>query len=464
MHARVHALVAPAPALVEEDKKMLFKKAHSSGNTRLFHKRGARGRFQGYRLHLRENPDGTGLLIINASRVLHLNKTATEFSKYIIEDKDDADAVKTICSRYRVKQSNAENDFKNLKRKILEIAEAEKTKPEFFNDMNLIDAFSISLTAPYRSDIVLTYQCNNACDHCYVERTLPFEEMETDGWKQAIGNLWDAGIPHITFTGGEPTLRKDLPELVGYAEEIGLVTGLITNGRLLTKELVKTLAHAGLDHVQVTLESHNEKTHNSMVHAPAWRETVAGIRNCLDSPLYVLTNTTLTTDNCDEIAGTIEFLKSLGLQRFAYNSIIYSGNGCSVGTGIREEHLAPYIKTIKSNALQHQMDFVWYTPTHYCIFDPCLEGIGLKQCTAARYTIAIEPNGDVIPCQSYFETMGNILIDPWDKIWNSDNALYLRNREYIDEKCMVCPDLNLCGNGCPLYNKTHQNPVLCSKG
>ncbi|TET22623.1 MAG: radical SAM protein, partial [Candidatus Cloacimonadota bacterium] len=401
VHAHVRALVAPAPALAEEDKKMSFKKAPSSGNIRLFHKRGAQGRFQGYRLHLRENPDGTGLLIINASHVLHLNKTATEFSKYIIADKDDRDAVKTICSRYRVKQSQAENDFKNLKRKILEIAQAEKAQPEFFSDMNLIDAFSITLTAPYRSDIVLTYQCNNACDHCYVERKLTFEEMAADRWKQAIGNLWDAGIPHITFTGGEPTLRKDLPELVGYAEEIGLVTGLITNGRLLTKELVKTLARAGLDHVQITLESHNEKTHNSMVQAPAWQETVEGIRNCLDSPLYVLTNTTLTTDNCDEIAATIEFLKSLGLQRFAYNSIIYSGSGCSVGTGIREEHLAPYVKTIKRNALQHQMDFVWYTPTHYCIFDPCLEEIGLKQCSAARYTIAIEPNGDVIPCQSY---------------------------------------------------------------
>ncbi|TET24641.1 MAG: SPASM domain-containing protein, partial [Candidatus Cloacimonadota bacterium] len=61
------------------------------------------------------------------------------------------------------------------------------------------------------------------------------------------------------------------------------------------------------------------------------------------------------------------------------------------------------------------------------------------------------------------KTMGNILVDPWDKIWNSDTALYLRNREYIEEKCTVCPDLNLCGNGCPLYNKAHQNPVLCSK-
>ncbi|MCK4234719.1 radical SAM protein [candidate division WOR-3 bacterium] len=443
---------------------MLFKKTAKQIQKGLYHKRGESGRYQGYRLHLRVKEDGTGILVINASRILHLNKTGTEFAKYIIEEKGDKEAVKEICSRYRVRRQDAEKDYLDLKKKILKIAESERIEPEIFLKINRIDAFSVPLTAPYRSDIVLTYRCNNNCEHCYVGRKKPFPEMETEDWKKVIKKLWKIGIPHITFTGGEPTLREDLPDLIAYAEDIGLVTGVITNGRLLSKELVRNLVNAGLDHIQITIESYNAETHNKMVQADAWKETVAGIKNSLDSPLYVLTNTTLTTDNSNEIEEHIKFLKNTGLEKFAYNSIIYSGNGRSVGTGIEEEKIGSYVNRIKKKAEEVELDFIWYTPTHYCVFDPCIAGVGLKQCSAAKYNIAVEPNGDVIPCQSYFETMGNILNDPWDMIWNSDVALYLRNNEYVEEKCKVCPDLNLCGNGCPLYNKAKDTTVLCSKG
>lgn len=443
---------------------MFFKKAAKPIKKGLYHKRGERSKYQGYRIHLRVEEDEQGLLVINASRILHLNRTATEFAKYIIDEKEDKEAVKEICSRYRVKRKIAENDYMKLKNKILEIATADNIEPEAFFGMDRIDAFTARLSAPYRADIVLTYRCNNNCAHCYVGRENPFPEMEKGDWKKVIKRLWDIGIPHITFTGGEPTLRNDLTELIEYAEEIGLVTGLITNGRLLSQELVSELVSAGLDHIQITIESYSEETHNKMVKADGWKETVKGIKNCLNSPLYVLTNTTLTRDNCDEIEKNVTFLKSIGLEKFAYNSLIYSGNGGSIGTGIAEEEIGTYVGRIKEKAENLELNFIWYTPTHYCVFDPCIMGVGLKQCSAAKYNIAIEPNGDVIPCQSYFETMGNILNDSWEKIWNSDVAEYLRERKYAEEKCSVCPDLTLCGNGCPLYNRAKDKQVLCSKG
>jgi len=443
---------------------MFFKKAIKPIEKGLYHKRGEKGRYQGYRIHLRVDDDGTGLIIINASYILHLNRTAIEFAKYIIEEKSDRDAVDAICAKYRVSKKRALEDYIELKNKILRIATAERLEPEHFLGIDRIDAFTKPVSAPYRSDAVLTYRCNNNCEHCYVGRKSSFPEMEKGEWKKVIRKFWDIGIPHITFTGGEPTLRNDLPELVAYAEEIGLVTGVITNGRLLTKELVNRLVTAGLDHIQITIESYKEETHNRMVGTDGWKETVAGIKNSLESPLYVLTNTTLTADNADEIEEHITFLKSLGLKKFAYNSLIYSGSGCSVGTGIREEEIADYIKRIKKKKDELGMDFIWYTPTRYCVFDPFLAGIGLKQCTAARYTMAVEPNGDVIPCQSYFETMGNILNEPWEKIWNSAPAVYLREREYIEEKCKVCPDIKLCGGGCPLYNRAKSKAILCAKG
>ncbi len=443
---------------------MLFKRTANPIQKGLYHKRGEKGKFQGYRIHLRVEEDGNGLLIINASRVFHMNKTATEIAKYIIEGKEDNEIVRAICSRYKVGRKKADEDYKRLKNKILEIATAECIEPELFMEMDRTDAFVKMPSAPYRSDIVLTYRCNNNCTHCYVGRQRPFPEMDKEKWKRVIRKLWDIGIPHITFTGGEPTVREDLPELVEHAEEIGLVTGLITNGRSLSKELVNELTCAGLDHIQITIESYNEETHNKMVRADAWKETVEGIKNCLNSPLYVLTNTTLTKDNCSETEEHIGFLKNIGLKRFAYNSLIYSGDGNSVGTGIDEEQIGNYVRRIKEKAKESGLDFIWYTPTHYCVFDPCVEGVGLKQCSAAKYNIAIEPNGNVIPCQSYFETMGNILSNEWKGIWNSDIANYIRNREYVEEKCKVCPDLLLCGNGCPLYNRAKDKAIFCAKG
>jgi radical SAM protein with 4Fe4S-binding SPASM domain len=77
--------------------------------------------------------------------------------------------------------------------------------------------------------------------------------------------------------------------------------------------------------------------------------------------------------------------------------------------------------------------------------------LGVKACTAALYNMCVEPDGAVIPCQSYYEPLGNILEDPWERIWNHDLALALRERKYVPDKCHECPELTICGGGCPLY-------------
>ena len=98
---------------------------------------------------------------------------------------------------------------------------------------------------------------------------------------------------------------------------------------------------------------------------------------------------------------------------------------------------------------------IWYTPTQYCEFDPVGMELGIKGCTAARYNMCVESNGDVIPCQSYFVSLGNILTEPWEGIWEHELARYLRDRDFMMEKCHDCPDQVLCGGGCPLYAQHH---------
>jgi radical SAM protein with 4Fe4S-binding SPASM domain len=307
-------------------------------------------------------------------------------------------------------------------------------------------------------DLALTYRCNNDCSHCYNPRgsldRLPStnNELNTVEWKRIINRLWEIGIPHIVFTGGEPTLRNDLPDLVAYAQSLGQVTGLNTNARRLSDpDYVQQLATAGLDHVQITLESHDPTIHDQMVASHgAWNQTVAGIRNSLSTKLFVMTNSTLLTHNAPYLASTLDFLANLGVPTIGLNALIYSGRGANVGTGLHESALPPLLELAREKIQKNGQRLIWYTPTQYCNFDPVLLDLGVKGCTAALYNMCIEPDGGVIPCQSYYRSLGNLLSEPWDSIWNHELAIYLRERKYVPESCKGCGLLPECGGGCPL--------------
>ena len=406
------------------------------------------------RLHLRVDPDGRGLLVINASQIIHLNQTAIEYARFILEGVPREEAVRAMRRRYRVDRATAQADYLHLQEQIESLIAADSSVcPIHGLNLERVDPFSVPLTAPYRMDLALTYRCNNDCPHCYVARPHDYPEIDTAAWKAVLDRVWDVGIPHVAFTGGEATLHPDLVELVAYADEKGLVAGLLTNGRRLSDMgYVQELVAAGLDHVQITLESHAERVHDHMVAAPgAWQETVAGVRNSVAAGLYITTNTTLTHENVPTIEETVAFIASLDVPTFACNSLIYSGRGSVVGTGFREGELGPILERVKETADRYGLRLTWYTPTQYCAFSPLQMNLGVKACTAALYNMCVEPDGAVIPCQSYYEPLGYILRDSWDSIWNHDLALTLRERRYVPDKCLECPELSLCGGGCPLY-------------
>ncbi|HEM61852.1 MAG TPA: radical SAM protein [Chloroflexi bacterium] len=418
----------------------------------MFHYMTPEGAEERYRVHLRVESNGEGILVINASKVLHLNQTATEHAKLILQGKDVDAAVKEIRSRYRVSKDRARADYEHLRDNIRVLATTDDICPISYLDVERIEPFDTPVSAPYRMDLALTYRCNADCVHCYVGRPRDMESLRTEQWKEVIEKLWDLGIPHVVFTGGEATVYPDLAELVRHAEDVGLVTGLLTNGiKLADEEYLQELVEAGIDHIQITLESHDEAIHNRMVGVQAWRQTVQGIRNAVATDVYTITNTTLTTLNSPEIEKTIDFLKSLGIEAFACNSLIYSGRGPSSGIGIPEEELEGLMIRVRDKAIAEGMRLIWYTPTQYCEFHPVQLELGAKFCTAAKYNMCVEPNGDVIPCQSYYESLGNILKDDWESIWHHPTAERLRNREWIMEKCRTCDELPLCGGGCPLY-------------
>lgn len=415
------------------------------------YRREAAGRI--LRLHLRVDPDGAGALIVNAQGVLHLNATAVELVKLFLDGRSRQQALDAMERRYKAAGGDVERDFDRIARIVAVMESAEDACPVAGLDVGSVPPFGRKVSAPYRADLALTYECNSQCRHCYVARK-PGEKksLSLDEWKRVLDRLWAAAVPHVCFTGGEATLSPHLLPLVERAGDIGMVTGLLTNGRRLSERaFAHALAAAGLDHVQITIESHEESVHDGMVGAPgAFRETVEGIRNAVAEDVYLVTNTTICELNAGALDRTVEFLHGLGVRQFAMNSFIETGRAPGSRLGLAEPDLEPLLGLVAAKAGELGMRFIWYSPTHYCRLNPAMLGLGFKRCTAGEYNVCIEPDGDVIPCQSYYQPAGNILRDEWKAIWESPLFAGMRSRSAAPESCRGCPDFEVCGSGCPL--------------
>jgi len=404
------------------------------------------------RIHLRVEKDGNGLLMVNAARAYHLNPSATAMAYWSLSGKTESNIYNSLTKNFDISKEQCIDDAKEFLSQMAVITDPDESCPLCDLDLDMDLPFSHTPSAPYRMDIAITYQCNNDCTHCYNARVRNFPQLPKHEWFQVIDKIWNLGIPHVVFTGGEPTLYEHLPELINYAESKGIITGINTNGRNLANgNYLDSLIDAGLDHIQITIESSNSEIHDEMVNHPgAWEATVSGIKNVLNKNVYMMTNTTMLKTNYETLSDTLDFLAQLGVPTIGLNALIYSGKGKDVGTGLSETQLEPLLDIAKKKTSLNYQKLIWYTPTHYCRFNPITHDLGVKGCSAALYNMCIEPNGDVLPCQSYYFSLGNILHNTWDSIWNHDLSIQLRERRNLPDKCNQCELVQECGGGCPL--------------
>jgi len=154
--------------------------------------------------------------------------------------------------------------------------------------------------------------------------------------------------------------------------------------------------------------------------------------------------------NAQTIPATLDYLAETGVPTVGLNALIHSGRGATVGTGLAESELTALLEMARQKTETRGQRLIWYTPTQYCNFDPMALDLGVKGCTAALYNMCVEPDGNVLPCQSYYQPLGNLLKDDWNAIWNHKLAVRLRERQDLPQKCAGCALLAECGGGCPL--------------
>jgi len=407
----------------------------------------------GVRLHLRPEEKK---LWINTQYMLLLNETTCAILEALIEscyevpkEQVPVSTVKKIVRHYRVSKEQARKDLDAIIGVINGFARDEP--PLHLIGMTMVDPEN--LIAPSRMDLSLTYECNNHCPQCYlVENKDRQGTLETSQWKTILDTLWEIGVPQVVFTGGECLLRDDIVELVEYGKQF--TTGIITNGTLLSSDLAGRLCVAHLDWIQITLESSTAKIHDEIQgRKGAWKETVAGITNAVDAGLSVSINATLSQKNAKGLKKLIDCAQKLRVQYVSTNALINAGRGIKEKehSALPERELRSILKEAKTYAQSKGISFNWFLPTCYKNVNPIDLGFGQRCCSACSVNMMIEPNGDVIPCQSWTQQkLGNILSSPWETIWNHPMAKDIRKHAFVTEDCNGCEYLEVCLGACPL--------------
>lgn len=342
------------------------------------------------------------------------------------------------------------DDLKEIVTLAVNIATNGYIPDEVKTGMDLKD-YSRYMTAPHRMDLMVSPMsvnnkraCPLECVCCYANygNLMNIEKpLKTKDWERIIDKCRDAGIPMLTFTGGEPLTRPDIVELVRYSS--WFITRLNTSGYNLTKQLAEGLHNASLDGIQITLYSNDPEIHDALVgRKGAFGKTIEGIKNGLAANLSVSINTPLVERNKDYLS-LIRFAHELGICNVGCSSLIPTGNAVEqivTGKALSREELREILKEAVSLCNELNMN-ISFTSPGWLDSSELLE-LGLPSapiCGACLSNMAITPSGDVVPCQSWLkgETLGNILEIPFNKIWNSKKCRSIQNNCAAKPQCAL---------------------------
>ena len=348
-----------------------------------------------FRVHLRLRKDGSGILIVNAATVLHLNPTAAEYAFHFIKGAEPEEAAKQVAARYRVKKDIALQDFNDFVDRIQTLISTPDLDPVSFLDFERVAPHSADLTAPLRLDCALTYKLPPGTQAEYAPTKRVDRELTTDEWKSVLDKAWRAGIPHVTCPGGEPTLRDDLPALIAHAESNGQVCGLLSDGlKLSDREYLHTLLQTGLDHLLFLLQPENEKS---------WQ----ALSVIMPEDLFVTVHITITKD----IAGKLDVI----LERLAKAEVK------SISVSLADLSLRTELDALAQKAADLGIALAFDLPVPYSAQNPVAletEEDDLPS-GAGKAWLYVEPDGDVLPAQGMADQiLGNFLQDEWEKIYH----------------------------------------------
>ncbi len=334
--------------------------------------------------------------------------------------------------------------------------------------------------APFNVVWNITHRCNLKCKHCYENagRAAP-DELSTQQVSDGLGALSRAGVPTIAFSGGEPTSRPDMIEIVRMAKDLGMFVSMASNGYGLNDPAkVREYKEAGLSFVQISLDGPEPSVHDRFRGVNgAWDKAVTAIENCINEDIIACVSTTVTRHNADEAEEMLRLATTIGVKWIMLYNFIPTGRGKDIidmdldpnqrrkllelafhtnSTELQVLSTAPQYAPVAKELSACGMG-ASFVPTHF--YNPSYENDKIGQlaefvggCGAGRFYMAIEPNGDMYPCVFLPHDpplyLGNLVRDDFDQIWKKNEVLQvLRNKDLLEGSCGKCENRYICG-GC----------------
>jgi pyrroloquinoline quinone biosynthesis protein E len=298
----------------------------------------------------------------------------------------------------------------------------------------------------------LTYRCPLHCPYCSNSTHLASgRELGTAEWCRVLGEAADLGVLHVHFSGGEPLLRGDLPELVAAARAAGLYTNLLTSGVGLTPAGAEALRAAGLDHVQISFQADEAAPADLLAGAAAHsrKREAARLVRALGWPLTV--NVVLHRGNVDGVAELIALAEELGAERLELANVQFYGwafmNRAALLPRREQVERAARLAAAARESLRGRMEVVYVLPDYYADRPkPCMDGWGRRQLT-------VNPAGDVLPCPTAGVIAGlrfeNVRRRPLAWIWAKSEAFNrFRGTAWMPEPCRSCSLREVDFGGC----------------
>jgi Fe-coproporphyrin III synthase len=318
----------------------------------------------------------------------------------------------------------------------------------------------------------ITRACNLKCVHCYAHATegSTSDELSTEEGRRMIDDLAAFGAPVLLFSGGEPLVRKDLPQLAAYAVEKGMRAVISTNGTLIGRSTAQTLKQIGLSYVGISLDGLEPVNDHFRGVKGAFKKALQGIENCQEAGIKVGLRFTINRRNVQEIPGIFDLLEAMEIPRVCFYHLVYAGRGSQLVADdlTHEETRAAVDLIIDRTQSLHAKG----KPKEVLTVDNHADGPYLylrmlqeNPQRAAEVLELLEMNegnnsGRGIGCVSWdgnvyadqfwrHHSFGNVRQQPFSKIWTDpEDQLLLQLKEkkkYVQGRCATCRWLDICG-------------------
>jgi 12,18-didecarboxysiroheme deacetylase len=295
-------------------------------------------------------------------------------------------------------------------------------------------------------------------------------ELSTGEGKTLIDDLAQFGAPVMLFSGGEPLVRKDLPELAAYAVEKGMRAVISTNGTLITAGLAKTLKFIGLSYVGISLDGMQGINDQFRGVPGAYDKALEGIRNCQDAGIKVGLRFTVNKFNVGDIPAIFDLLEEMDIPRVCFYHLVYAGRGSKMveedlsleGTRRAVDLIIDRTKALHAKGIAKEVLTVDnhadgpYLYLRLLKEDPkraaeVLELLKMNEGNnSGRGIGCVSWDGEVYADQFWrHHSFGNVRQRPFSQIWTQpEDNLLLKLKEkkiHVKGRCATCAWLDVCG-------------------